>query len=468
METALHNESEQDKEITSAVVTERSGTFKEVVVLAVPLMVSFLSFSLMSMFDAWIMGRVGTPQQGGVLLAGMLIWGVGSLFTGTLNAINTLVAQDYGAGRYQNIRRHTCTGFVVAPIFALIVLATMPLFPHALGIFGTDASVRPHVVTYTDIVLWGMPLFFTNFVVLGFLRGLGEMRTPMVVTLIANLINVGLDVVLVFGYLGFPAMGVAGAALASVIARIFETLMYLSIYFRVEYNEKFQTRSWQKPDWGDYRRFFKLGLPIGFTWIFDMVSWTFFSVYASRLRPSDLSAHMILFQVMHFSFLPAVAVSVSGTTLVGQYLGAKRPDLAKKSAITSLWFGLGYMTFAGVVMALARVQLVSFFNPDPNVVAVGATLVLIAAIFQPFDAIGIVLSGVLRGAGDTRFPMIVFAVCGAVIFIPGVLLMGEVLEQGIVGAWKAAVVYIVVVALAHVVRYAKGNWTEIELETGVR
>ncbi len=463
METVLPNEPEE--ELPKSVVTERSGTFKEVIMMALPLMISFLSFSLMSMFDAWILGRVGTPEQGGVLLAGMLLWGTASLFTGTFNAIITLVAQDYGAGRYANIRRHACTGFSMVPPFAALVVATMPLFPPALELFGTDASVRPHVVTYVDIVLWGTPLFFTNFVIVSFLRGLGNMRTPMIITVIANLINVGLDIVLVFGYLGFPAMGVSGAALASVIARFTETCMYLGVYFHASYHVKYRTRSWLKPTLDDYRRFLKLGLPIGLTWIFDMVSWTFFSIYASRLRPADLSAHMIIFQIIHICFLPAVAVSVSGTTLVGQYLGAKRPDLAKASALKSLWFALAYMSLAGLVMAIARVPLVTFFNPDPEVVAVGTTLVLIAAVFQPFDAIGIVLSGVLRGAGDTRFPMIVFATCGAVVFIPGVLLMGEWMGEGIVGAWKAAVVYIFVVAVAHVVRYAQGKWTEIELET---
>jgi len=409
------------------------------------------------------MGHVGTPQQGAVGLGSMIAWLMGTVFVGCMTVGNTLVAQDYGAQNHQRIRRHIHTGFVLTPFFTICIWALLPLLPLVVGTVGTSEAVQPYVIVYVSIRLLAAPLLLTNFNITGFLRGLGDMHTPMAITIISNIINAPLSIVLVFGLFGLPKMGVAGAAWGSFISACIETLLYLAVYFGPKYNRLYGTRRLGLPAWREVAKFLRIGLPIGFSWMFDMTAWTAFSVYASTLQPEALAAHIAIFQMMHFSFMPAAAISIAGTTLVGQYIGAKRIDLAERSARRSIAVIVGYMGTIGTLMIALRYPLITAFNPDPKVVGIGMTIIIIAGVFQPFDGVWMAVGGVLRGAGDTRFPMIAMAICGAVVFIPGVYLLGEVFSMGIVGAWLAALTHTVVFAIVIGARYRFGPWRKMSV-----
>ncbi|HPM75774.1 MAG TPA: MATE family efflux transporter [bacterium] len=445
------------------VVTPRSGTVGEVLTLAAPLVVSFVSFSLMGVVDTLVMGRVGTPEQGAVGLGAMLTWGLAVVFTATLTAVNTFVAQDYGAGNHHRISGHVRTAAFLIPLFTVLVWALIPLLPAMIRILGSDPAVAPHILAYMNVRIMGVPFLFVNFTLTSFLRGLGDMRTPMVVTIVANIVNAALTIWFVFGGWFVPAMGVPGAALGSLIGGICEALLYLAIYFDERRHRLYRTRTLGLPTLREIGRFLKVGMPIGFAWAFDMFAWMLFSIYASTLQPAALAAHMIIFQIIHFSFLPAAAVGVVGTTLVGQYLGAQRVDLAKRSAWWTIRIGVGYMTLMGLTMALTREHLIAAFNADPAVVFIGGRLLLLAAIFQPFDGIGMTITGALRGAGDTRAPMLIMLGCATLVFMPGVYLLGIHLKYEIFGAWTAAVIYVITLGILLLTRFLRGHWTRMKV-----
>ncbi|MDP8225834.1 MAG: MATE family efflux transporter [Candidatus Lernaella stagnicola] len=440
----------------NGVVTPHSGSVREVLLMSGPLVVAFLSFSLMSIVDTLIIGRVGTLQQGAVGLGGMLAWMLGTIFTGTMTVINTLVAQDHGAGRYANLRRHVHVGLLFIGPFVALIWLVVPYMPQLIELFGTDPAVAGYADLYISIRLLAMPLLLANFAFSSFLRGLGDMRMQMFVTVAANLINAALSIVLVFGYFGLPRMGVAGLAIGSVLAAMCETAMYMKNYFSRANHDRFQTRTWLRPTLADIGQFMKIGLPIGLSWFFDILGWTFFTVFASTLSPVDLAAHTIVFQLLHLSFLPTAAVSVVATTLVGQYLGARRLDLAERAARRTLWVGVGYMAFAGMMMILFRRPLIGLFNPDVAVIAVGAKIAIVAGIFQPGDGLWMVISGVLRGGGDTRFPMIAILLSSLCVFVPAVYLLGS--HYGILGAWLGALVHVFFFAVVISLRYRQGRW----------
>jgi len=302
--------SDQNDRAILEVVTPRSGTVGEVLTLAAPLIVSFVSFSLMGVVDTLVMGRVGTPEQGAVGLGGMLTWGLAVVFTATLTAVNTFVAQDYGAGNHHRVSSHVRTAAFLIPLFTVLVWATIPLLPAMIRSLGSDPTVAPHILAYMRIRIMGVPFLFINFTLTSFLRGLGDMRSPMVVTIIANIINAALTIWFVFGGWFVPALGVKGAALGSLIGGICEALMYLALYLGERRHQLYRTRSLGLPTLREIGRFLKVGMPIGFAWAFDMIAWMLFSIYASTLQPAALAAHMIIFQIIHFSFLPAAAVGV--------------------------------------------------------------------------------------------------------------------------------------------------------------
>ncbi|NLH49968.1 MAG: MATE family efflux transporter [Myxococcales bacterium] len=430
----------------------------QVLLMAMPLVVSFVSFSLMSVVDSFIMGRVGTAEQGAVGLGALLAYGLAAIFTGTLTVINTFVAQDFGAGRRTAIARHVHAGLLLAPVFSGLVWCVLPWLPELIRLMGTSEPVAPLVRTYLSIRLLGVPCLFANFAITSFLRGLGDMRSPMIITLIANVLNAIFAVVLVFGLLGLPAMGIAGAALGSLLAAICEAGLYLGVFFGAAHHRQYATRRWHWPRAADLWRFLRVGLPIGFTMMFDLLSWTLFSIYAATLAPAALAAHVIVFQLLHFSFMPAAAVAIAGTTLVGQHLGAGEPDRAYRAAVSTARLGVGYMLLIGLLIGVFGRYLVGLFNPDPEVIAIGAVLFAIAGMFQPFDGLGMTLSGALRGAGDTRFPMLAMLASAAIVFLPGVYLLGVVFQWEIAGAWWAALVHIVTFGLLVAWRFRSGRW----------
>lgn len=455
---------QQDIKIDSnGVVHPTSGTVREVAFMSFPIVIAFLSFSMMGIVDTVIMGRVGIAEQGAVGLGGLLAWALASLFTGSFTALNTFVAQDFGAKAFERIRRPVYTAISLIPFITTLVWFLIPWFPDMIRAFGTEPTVAPLVVQYLKIRILGLPFLLLIFATVSFLRGLGDMRTPMINTILANIINAVLSIILVFGLLGFPKMGLAGAAIASVICTSFEALLNLAVFWSKKNNELYNTRSICRPRLNEIVRLVKVGLPIGLMWVMDVMVWTVFSVYSATLDPASLAAHMILFQILHLSFLPAAAISVAGQTLVGQYIGAKRIDLATKAANRAIAVGVGYMTLAGVVMAVFRYPLIGSFNPDPDVIFVGVRLTLIAALFQPFDGICITISGILRGAGDTRYPLLAVLFAGVFVFAPCGYVLGEIMELGIYGAWVAALTYALSFAFLVGYRYRRGAWKAMKI-----
>jgi MATE family, multidrug efflux pump len=427
-------------------IGQHAGSVREVFALAAPLMIAHLSQSMMWVVDTFLMGRVGNAEQGAVGLGGVLFWAVVCFFAGTLTVVNILVAQDYGAGR-DDLARHVRTGLALALPMSLIVLMLAPFVPEGLGLMHVTDEARPHAESYLQIRLLGAPLMFAGFALTSYLRGIGDTVTPMIVVLAANVFNAIASIILVFGLLGCPAMGVAGAAWGSVAAAALETLLYGLIYVFSKAAKAHGSRIVTAPMRKDLAGFLALGAPIGIAWLFEMVAWTSFSIYAGSRPPAELAAHTVLFQVTGFCFMPAMAIGIAASTLVGQYLGAARSDLAKRSGRNAMALGVGYMVVVGGALALLREPLMLAFNSDASVIALGTTLAIIAAIYQPFDGFAIVAQGVLRGAKQTTVPTFITLGSGLFVFIPLVWFLGNKQGMGVTGAWIAAVVHVVVVAV---------------------
>ncbi|MFW5739602.1 MAG: MATE family efflux transporter [Myxococcota bacterium] len=419
---------------------------REVFALAAPLIIAHLSQSMMWVVDTFLMGRVGNAEQGAVGLGGVLFWAAVCFFAGSITVVTILVAQDFGAGR-GDLARHVRTGLLLAVPMSAAVLAMSPFVPEGLSLMRVTEQTRPHAETYLQIRLLGAPLMLGGFVLTSYLRGIGNTFTPMLVVIAANVFNAVVSIVLVFGLLGLPAMGVAGAAWGSVAAAALEASLYALLYLFGRDARAHGSRHLALPTRKDIVDFLTIGAPIGVAWLFEMVAWTAFSIYAGTRPPIELAAHTVLFQVTGFCFMPAMGLGVAASTLVGQYIGAKRPELARKSGRNAMALGVGYMIVVGCALALLREPLMRAFNEDLAVVMLGSTLAIIAAVYQPFDGFAIVAQGVLRGAKQTVVPTIIMLGSGLFVFIPLVWFLGNQRSMGVTGAWIAAVVHVVVVAV---------------------
>jgi MATE family multidrug resistance protein len=422
------------------------------------------SMSLMGLTDTFFMGFVGTPQQGAAGLGAILSWTLMSFFNGTITATNTFVAQLYGAKKKKECGPVVWQAFYVALVATAIMMAlVLPNIDTIVGAIGAKPRVTFFATPYMQIRLCGAPFTFTNFCVVGFLRGIGDTKTPMKVTLFANALNVFFTWLLVFGVWGLPALGVEGAALGTVISQGVGTGIYLHLLLRDQTHRDYQTRKFHPLDRDLMKRFLKVGLPIGLWWILEMGGFTVFTMFVATLGEIQLASHQIVRQMIHLSFLPGVALSVAALTLVGQYLGAGDTDSAEKSANSAIKIAFLFMTSMGLIFILLRTQIVTLFNRDPRVIELGAKLFFFAAVFQTMDALGTVSSGAIRGAGDTRWPMWVSLCLSWFFFVPAVFIAGKVLGYGLYGAWAAATVYICILGITLFARFKGGKWKKMKI-----
>ncbi|MFH1999255.1 MAG: MATE family efflux transporter [Planctomycetota bacterium] len=439
------------------------GGIAELWTLAYPVMVATLSQSMMGVVDTFYMGRVGTAEQGAVGLSMITFWTITSLFVGTVHGVATFAAQHFGARNFHLCGRDGWMGLYFSVPAALLLAGIACLSEPIFVLLGQDDSIVPHASAYISVRLYGAFAVLVNYTMVSFLRGIGDTKTPMYFAFGANVLNIIINYPLILGHWGCPAMGAFGAALGSVIATAIFSVAYLIFFLTGERHRRYQTRFIPYPRFKEMVSFLKIGLPIGGNWTLEMISWTAFMIIISRFGAVALAATEIVFEILHFSFLGAIALGHAATTLVGQYLGADHPGTAQKTAKSTILSSILYCVSMGVLFFTCRKLIVSWFSLDQAVIDVGARLFIYAAIFQFFDGLGISCTSVIRGAGDTRWPMLLMAIVAWGFFIPLTFVLTQWADMGIDGAWIAATLFIVTVSMGVYARYRSGRWISMRV-----
>ena len=462
IETVAGEQPIEQKE--SLKISENAGGYSEVWYLAYPIIITSLSRSIMGVVDTIFMGKVGIAEQGAVGLGGIFVWTVASIFTGTLTVNNTFVAQRFGAKKYKECAKTTWQGLWLCIPFAIILLfLVQPFLKDFFELAGTKPEITDHAYIYGHVRLYGVFFMFIEFTLVAFFRGIGDTKTPMKVVIIANLLNIVLDYWLIFGGLGIKPLGTFGAGLATALSSFCSALVFLYLYIFTKKAKQYGTQKEWRFSFKTTKNFLKIGFPIGVSWIFHMGTWSIFTIIISRIGKIELAANNIVMQLLHLSFMPGVAMSITTTTLVGQYLGAEREDLAFKSANTSLKFGLAYMSLMALIFFTFKTELISLFNSDVDVIKTGARLLIFAAAFQCFDALGMISGGALKGGGDTRWPMILEFIAGWFFFVPITYFFSIVMDSGVYGAWFGAMFYIIILGVMMFGRYVGGKWKKMRV-----
>ena len=441
----------------------RKGSCAEVWHIAYPAVLTMISQTVMSFTDAVMVGRLGAVELAGVGLAGTLVWGLYSFFNGLVNGVNTFVAQDYGAGRYRNIGSMTWQGIYFA-IFSGVVLFVLSIYSTDLfRLLGPEADVQAVGATYLEIRMRGGLFIILWMCFSAFLRGLGDTRTPLKITVLANVLNIAGDYVLIFGKLGFPRLETEGAAIATIFANGVGAVVFFVIFLSKQNATDYATRSGWWPQLRKMRRLSGVGAPIGLQWLLDMGSFIFFSALIGRIGTTELAASEATIRLMSLSFMPVFGVSIAATTLVGQYIGSNEIPFAVRSGQSALRLGFLYTIFIAFVFLVFPGRLVGLINSDPEVVAIGAGIIRMVAVFQIFDGLGIVSNGCLRGAGDTRWAMYIGVGYAWLMFVPLAYVGGFVLKGGALGAWAGATIYIIALGLTFFMRFRSGKWQSIKI-----
>jgi MATE family multidrug resistance protein len=441
----------------------KKGGYAEVWHIAYPAVLTMISHTVMTFIDAMMVGRLGPTELAAVGLSGTLTWGLFSFFNGLVNGVNTFVAQDYGAKRFDNIGRMTWQGVYFSLISGVILVFISIYDSELMRLLGPAEDVQRIGASYLGIRLWGGVFIVLYMCFSAFLRGIGDTRTPLKIVIFINVLNVIGDYVLIFGKFGFPRLETDGAAYATVGASAVGAIIFFLVFVSRKSDGRFSTRRTWRARSDLMVRLSRVGLPIGLQWLLDMASFIVFSALIGRIGTIELAASTVGLRLMHLSFMPVFGVSIAATTLVGQYIGSKEIASATRSGYTAVKMSMFYAGAIALLFLAVPHELVMLINQDPKVVSLGSAILRVAAIFLLFDSMGISSNGCLRGAGDTRWAMFIGVSYAWFVFLPLAYVGAIALKGGAVGAWAGATVYIIALGLTYFFRFRNGKWKSIKI-----
>ena len=485
----------------------RPGAFfaglREVWSIAWPTVLTMASYTVMQFIDKLMVGQVGAIELAAQTGGGIWSFAPIAFALGLLTVVNTYVAQHLGAGSPQEGPKYAWAAIWVSLAYWLFIM-----LPWALILPFVFAHMEGHSPRLKELETGYAQILVLGSVVLLASRGLNHyffgLHRPRIVTLAAitgNIVNVLGNYILILGERGLgavtlpggatvtlpgipgtPALGVYGAAIATVIGTCVELLIPLSVFLGRTMNNEFATRRTWRVHLAPIRDLFKIGWPGAVQFGNELLCWAIFmTVLVGAFGPEHLAACAIAFGYMHLSFMPAVGFSVAVTSLVGKYIGAGQPDIAVVRARQGVSVAMLYMTACAIVFFVFRQPLVAAFVPAPDpslppeefalaaaraeqIIALGTKLMICAALFQTADAFGIVYSGALRGAGDTVWPgIITFIYSWAFIVLGGWAIKNQWPELESIGPWIGASIFIVMYGITMWLRFRAGAWRSIQL-----
>jgi len=459
----------------------------EVLTLAAPAALSMVNVTIMQFVDGVMVARlIGTTAFGATFIAGILSFVPLSLAMGICSVVNTFVAQNYGARRRRRCSQYAWSGLYLGLLFAV---AMLPLVVFGRWIFEnvaalivrlggepTSALELGYQTVYFRILVVGAGLRLVTGVIERYFYGIHRPAVVYGVSAAALVANIAGNYVLITGWWIFPKLGLAGAALGTVLAWGAAAGLMLAAFLSRREHAEFSTRHTWRPKPALCRNILRVGFPAGVQFCNDIFSWSVFNVFlVGHFGKVHRAASAAAVRYLHVSFMPAVGVGIACAALVGRYIGAGRPDLARRRAHAALLLALTYMGLCGLAFFAFRVPLIQVFAKVggsaetsaaelAEIVRIGAWVLVCAAVFQCFDAISITFVGALRGAGDTLWPMLMtFALSWVVMFGGGVAMVRLAPALTSIGPWIAASAYVIILGLVMTWRFESGAWRKIDL-----
>ena len=459
---------------------------KEVFNLALPVIVSNLSRVLMSMVDVAMVGRLGAEALAATGMGAMLFWGALSFVLGIRTGVQTLASRRLGQKIDKECGTALHNGLFMATLYALpISLAGWLWARDFIPFFIQDITATRLAIDYTSIVFISLLFSAYSFVFQGFFTGVEKTKVHMNVTVTSNAINVYLNAGLIYGSDGvtqffadtipslsflsklwqwttFPAMGVKGAAIATLVASTWMAMHYFSFLFSSQIKDRFSVFN-LSTDRTMMMRQLKLALPQGIQEAVIAVGWSVFYKIMGMIGLIELATTELLFTIMHASFMPALGVGQACATLVGKYMGEKKIHKSEASIKESIRISVYIMGTMGMSFILITEYYLFLFTDDPEIIRMGVLGLRMIGAVQFLDAIGFTLWFALSAAGNTLFPAVVESCLTWGVIVLGSYVFGVGLNMGFKAPWLLFPVYMGLFAGIMVWKISKGDWKEIEV-----
>jgi putative MATE family efflux protein len=453
---------------SSARAVERSLTegsiFGALVRLSVPIVLASMLQTAYQITDTWWVGRLSAEAVAAVSLAFPIHFVMVAIGGGLAIAGSVLIAQYKGRGD-ERAMNHVTAQTLIMVLAASIVLSTIGyIFSEPLMRFmGAEPNVLPDAVRFMQITFIGFIFVFGFFVYQSLMRGLGVVQIPMLIVLLTVLLNFALDPLFIFGWGPIPAMGVAGAAMATVSTQALAAAIGFTLLFSGRHGLRPRLADF-RPDWKVIGKTFKLGLPASVEQATRALSLTLMTLLVASFGTIPVAAYGIGIKILTFVVIPAMGLAMATTTLVAQNLGAGKLDRAEQTTLIASLLSFCIPTVGGVFLFLFAVPLATFFVPNSQP-AIDESAHFIRIIAFALGCIGLqhAITGTLRGAGNTMAAMVLTIVSAWVIQFPLAYILSQHTSLGIDGIWWSHPFSMVASAVVTLLWFLGGDWKRTKL-----
>jgi MATE family, multidrug efflux pump len=441
---------------------------RELLIVAIPAMATMVSYTIMQFIDgvmvSWLGPEAIAAQGNGSIVVFVLFAGV----FGLTSVINTFVSQHLGAGNPHRTAAYLWNGLWLCLMCWALMLVLVPFLGVLFGSLNHEPAVVEMETVYARIQITGGFFILAARSTGQFFFGIHRAGVVLLASVCANSINILANYALIFGNLGMPELGVAGASIGTVLGSVIEFAIPMMIVLGPKMHAAFATRHGWKPSRKHLGDLLRLGWPAGVQQSNEIFCFTLFIAWIiGQLGTAHNAASWILLRYLQLSFMPIVGLSMAVTAVVGRHIGAGHPDRARHRAWLGVRLGMVYMGLFGLILLIFQKPMIELFliegiSPQEaqEILRIGSGLVVWAVLFQIFDALGIVLIGALRGAGDTIIPGIIGASLSwaSLVGLAYLLVSYRGEQWGSSGPWAAMALYIILLGLAMAARWHHGDW----------
>ncbi len=412
--------------------------------LALPLVFAEIGWMAMGVEDTMFVGRVSADAIAAVSLGSVVFYLVAIFASGLLLGLDTLVAQAHGGGDHDDVRHSLINGVWLSLFLIPLVMAAVWVVGPLLSLLGADPEIPRLAEPYLKALNWSAPPLLLYFGMRRYLQSINIVRPVMMTLLAANVVNIVCNWLFVLGNLGFPRMGVEGSGWATCVSRVFMAAALAAV---IRARDPLIARVSWKPEFGRIRELLRLGLPAAMQIGIEWGVFTAATLLIARVSAPQLAGHQITLTTVSMTYMMPLGISSAAAVRVGQAIGRGDHEGMVRAGWTALGLGAAMMTCAAVCLIVFPQWLARLFTPDAEVIAASLALLRVAAFFQLFDGLQVVATGALRGAGDTRTPMICHFTGYWAIGLPvGALLCFE-RGMGARGLWIGLCVGLVVIGV---------------------
>jgi len=417
-------------------ISDYIPVYRKNLTLAIPVIFSQMGQVTVNLTDVMMVGHVGTTELAAASFA-INVFHVGMLFgLGITLGLTPLVGQSYNHKHPGGVGGWLKNGLLVHFIAAVLLCMLMSSVVLFMGQMGQREDVVKAAIPYFLIQVASLLPLMIFFSIKQFFEGVGNTKIAMIITIIANIVNIGLNYVLIYGKLGFPAMGLNGSGVATLIARLIMPVIFLLIILKKPLlRVYFDSAKAARFEIEKIRRMLSVGLTIGMQMVIEILAFSIGAIMIGWISKEALAGHQVAIGMAAMTYMISFGLA-SGTTIrVSHAFGDYDRIELKHAVIASLHIVVVFMAAMGILFVVLRNQLPLLFTNDPAVIKVAATLLIVGAVFQIFDGVQVVLLGALRGMADVRIPMFIAFFSYIIVSLPISYILSHVFNFGYAGVW---------------------------------